>query len=528
MSDTAFRAPNTLDPEGQPEQTPGATKPPTRSFAARHVWWIVAVVLLALSAGLVRWAYTRPGYDPYGWLIWGYQTLHGTLNLGGAPSWKPMPWLFTVPYAVFGHYDIWLWMTTAVAMALAGVIFAGRIAFRIVDQGGRHRWPAILAAIFAGVAILAIQDNQGYSYWHYFLSAQSDPPLATLCLASIDLAMIRRYGWSYAALTLAALGRPESWPFMLLFLIWAWREREHRSKAPWIIAGGALVLLLWFGVPTITNDRPLIAAQLAQHSPRMPHGSAILGTIGRFKYLNLWPVWALAGIGAAWAAVRRDRTVLVLFGAVVLWMAVEVGFSIQGFPGQPRYMFEPAVVSIVIAAVALGWLLTEIPRVLRVPRWTGIVVALGLVGAFVPGAWARARSEHHELLNEHARTREISRLAGLIHVLGGRDRLLACGHPVLSVEWVSAFGWMMHLNTAVIGYREQIELHRPTPSLVFTPLPNGWATYLWHARPSQPGCFKQMSVLYVFTPHHPNGVVSPNRVPPTLLPLPVSHRAHRP
>ena len=55
---------------------------------------------------------TRPGYDPYGWLDWGYQTLRGSLDLGGAPSWKPFTYLFNVPYALFGHYALWLWMLT--------------------------------------------------------------------------------------------------------------------------------------------------------------------------------------------------------------------------------------------------------------------------------------------------------------------------------------------------------------------------------------------------------------------------------
>ena len=76
-----------------------------------------------LSAVIVRAFGTRPGYDPYGWLIWGRETLAGTLDLGGAPSWKPLPYLFTVPYSVFGHFALWLWMTTAVAISLGGSIF---------------------------------------------------------------------------------------------------------------------------------------------------------------------------------------------------------------------------------------------------------------------------------------------------------------------------------------------------------------------------------------------------------------------
>jgi hypothetical protein len=92
------------------------------------------VGLVALSALLVRWANTRPGFDPYGWIVWGHQTLAGNLNTNAAPSWKPLPYLFTLPYALFGHYQLWLWMITAVAVSLSGVFFAGRSAYRIVVE----------------------------------------------------------------------------------------------------------------------------------------------------------------------------------------------------------------------------------------------------------------------------------------------------------------------------------------------------------------------------------------------------------
>ena len=56
--------------------------------------------------------------------MWGYQTVHLTLDLGGAPSWKPLTYLFTVPFALFGHYEMWLWMFFSAAVALAGAVFA--------------------------------------------------------------------------------------------------------------------------------------------------------------------------------------------------------------------------------------------------------------------------------------------------------------------------------------------------------------------------------------------------------------------
>ena len=75
--------------------------------------------LLVLSLLILLWARTRPGFDPYGWLVWGHQTIAGNLDTNAAPSWKPLPYLFTVPYGLFGHYQLWLWMVTSLAVSLA-------------------------------------------------------------------------------------------------------------------------------------------------------------------------------------------------------------------------------------------------------------------------------------------------------------------------------------------------------------------------------------------------------------------------
>jgi hypothetical protein len=506
--------------ESQPRTATSALRRDPRPFLLRHVWWLVGIVILGGSAGIVRWAQTRPGYDPYGWLIWGYQTIHGTVSLRGAPSWKPLPWLFTTPFALFGHYQLWLWMTLAVAASIAGSVFAARIAFRVVDESGRHRWAAIAAALAAAIGLVLIFDNEGYSYLHYVLSVQSDPPIVSLCLAAIDLYMIRRHRWAIAMLTLASLGRPEVWPFLGLYCLWYW-QRVNPRAFPYVAFCVLLVPALWFGVPTITNGDPLVAANLAQGSPRMLHSNRILGTIGRFKDLNLWPVWIAAGIGSAWALYRRRALVAVLFGCVLVWMVIEVAFSLHGWPSVPRYMFEPAGVSILIGAIGFGWLLSgEITRSLRLPAWVGMIVAAGLLAWAVPGAVHRARAEHADLTIEHARTAELSRLAGFVGVLGGRRQLLACGTPVVNVEFVSALGWLIHLNTDQIGYQPEKELHASAPIVLLTSLPNGWAAYPWHIRPSmRAACESRMRVLYVFTPHHPDGVVSPNNVPPTVTPL---------
>ena len=93
---------------------------------------------------------------PYGWLVWGHQTIIGSLDTNAAPSWKPLPYLFTVPFALFGHYQVWLWMIASLAISLSGVVFAGRIAYRLVGAAPQRRWAGIVAAAFAGLGVLGI------------------------------------------------------------------------------------------------------------------------------------------------------------------------------------------------------------------------------------------------------------------------------------------------------------------------------------------------------------------------------------
>ncbi len=257
------------------------------------------MLLVIFSYVLVRHANTRPGYDPYGWLIWGYQTLHLSLDLGGAPSWKPLPYLFTVPMALFGSHQLTLWMTFATAVTLSGSIFAGRIAYRLtLPSEGQiddyTRWSAIAAGVFAGLALLGIQ-----TWVHLFLSAQSDTMIVSLCLGAIDMHLCGRHRWAYGFLVLAALGRPESWPFTGLYFLWAWRAIPEMRK--FLIAGLVLIPLLWFGVPTITNDRPLVSAELAELSVRRIEGNKFIGVFHRYTSLTFLPVQLLALLAVVWA-----------------------------------------------------------------------------------------------------------------------------------------------------------------------------------------------------------------------------------
>ncbi len=501
MSDTTLDRPQTLG-SADGSSTPSSDSPGPRSLVARHVWWLVALGVIAVSGVLILLTGTRPGYDPYGWMDWGYQTLRGTLDLGGAPSWKPFTYLFNVPFALFGHYALWLWMLTSVSVALAGAVFGGRIAYRLTAAGERHRYAAIGAAVFAGAAVLGIDQ-----YSHYVLSVQSDPMLVAVCLAAIDCHLNGRRRWAWWLGALAALGRPEVWPFVGLYAIWLWLKVPSMR---WMLYAAVLVIaFMWFGIPTITNHRPNIAGQLALKSPRKCTSSKISCTGDRFLALDYLPIQLAALLAVVLAALRRNRVVLALGGAVVLWVVVEIAFALHGFPGVPRYLFEPAALTGVLAGIMFGWLLLDVSEVHpRLPPWSGIPLAVILVAAMVPDAISQARFEHKDLFHEQARTTEINRLAATLNVLGGYKKVLSCGRPVVNVEYVSIMAWFTHRNTGTIGYRPVIErFHRRYPIVRFTPVPSGWKVQPYRTPASLRSTCAPMKAVFASTPQHSQGVL---------------------
>jgi len=505
VSDTTLETPHALPPE-EGRTPPRATDPPPRGALGRATWWLVALAVVAVAAILLRWANTRPGYDPYGWLDWGYQTLRGTLDLGGAPSWKPFTYIFTLPYALFGHYALYLWMLTAVSISLSGAVFGGRIAYRVIASEGGRRWAAFGAAAFAGAGVLGIEG-----YFHYLMSSQSDSMLVSVCLAAIDCYLIGRLSWAWWLGVAVGLGRPEVWPFLVIYGIWILLKRPAMR---WMVFAGAIITaFLWFGVPEITNHRPNIAGQLALKSPRELHQNKIVGIWDRFTGLQYLPIELMALAALVLAAVRRNRTVLGLAGLALGWVVVEIGFALHGFPGVPRYLFEPAGLTGVLAGITAGWLLLDVSRLIPrvpLPAWAGIPVVVVLLAVLVPDAVSEARAEHKDIYHERGRTVQINKLGAYVKALGGESRISYCGKPVMNVEYVSILGWYLGRNTGTIGYRPQFELTKKRyPLVVFTPLRNGWAVKLVRTPPSRAASCASMNSLYVPTARHPQGVLVP-------------------
>jgi hypothetical protein len=516
VSDTTLQKPPAIGRDGDSSDRPAHTARAARSFVRRHVWWFVALAIIVIAELLLRWTRTRPGYDPYGWLIWGYQTLHGSLNLGGAPSWKPFSYIPNVVFALTGHYALHLWMLTSVSVSLAGAVFGGRIAYRLTarEEQGAPWWPPVVAAIVAGACVLGIQDGSlslpgSMSYFHYVLSAQSDSMLVTFCLAAIDMFLLGRLSWAWWLGVYAGLGRPEVWPFLAIYGVWIlWRKPEMRWQ---VVAGAVVTLFFWFGIPTITNGKPDIAGQLALKSPRECTSDKIVCTIDRYRDLLYLPVELAALLAVGLALVRRNRTVVTLAGMVVLWVLTEIAFVLHGFPGVQRYLFEAAGLTGVLAGIAAGWLLLDARHWHpSLPRWAGIPVAAVFIVVCLPHARALADREHKDIIEQRNRTERILQLGSYINSLGGPQRIAACGGALLNVEYVSVAGWYLHKNTGQVAYQPLKVLKRTNPVVYFILLPNGWAAEpLRPQNASAAGCASLKS-LYVPTARHPQGVLIPN------------------
>jgi hypothetical protein len=505
VAESTLEAPTIQETAAAEQAPPREAEPWTlRAYVSEHPGISTGTVLLVISAVLVVWARTRPSYDAYGWMVWGYQTLHASLDLGGAPSWKPVPFLFTVPFALFGHYQLWLWMITACAVALAGPVFGARIAFRLcggssasADRAGPlERYAPYAAAFVAGAAVLGIED-----YLHYILSSQSDPMLVTFLLAALDMGLIGRYRWALVFAVLTGLGRPEVWPFLGLFMLWCWFKVPRMRWM--VIAGVVLIGFMWFGIPTITNGRPDVAGQLAKGSPRELKSNQLVGTIKRFHEMQYLPIWIAAAAAVVLAAVRRNLIVLALGVGVVAWLIVEIAFAYHGWPALPRYMFEAAGVVAVLAGVAIGWLIRDLPRIVPgAPVWAGAVVAAVLVVAMIPGARHRLRVEHADLIHEHARTHQIALLASVTNALGGSRHVLNCGQPVTDVGYVSSLAWLYHEDVGSVGglqqHVEAAELANPAiPKVLFKPgSRGGWDVRPWHTRPTQVARCAGLNAIY--------------------------------
>src|SRR5579875_1052746 len=118
-------------------------------------------VAVCIALAVLSWATlpTVPSYDPFSWIVWGREVVapHLAFYVGGGPSWKPLPFCFTVVYALFGGAAPALWVITARVGGLLGWVAAWRLGMRL--RPGPWGWVA------GAIAVGGLLTTQDYGYY---------------------------------------------------------------------------------------------------------------------------------------------------------------------------------------------------------------------------------------------------------------------------------------------------------------------------------------------------------------------------
>jgi hypothetical protein len=452
------------------------------------IWTAVAIAAIGGAVAFVAATGMRPGYDPFGWMVWGQQVLHGSLNTSGAPSWKPLTFVFTLPYALFGHTQVWLWSVTSVTGTIAAGVFAGRVAHRLTGPVlPSRRFAPFVAATFAAVAVMGIQ-----TWPHLVLIANSDPLVVALLLAAIDAHLGGRPRWAFAALLFAGLDRPESWPFAVLYGVWLfWKDPEARIG---VVVAALLIPAAWFVIPGLTSKSPFSAGDLALNQHTAIHGSRFVGVLRRWRDLYELPMQLAFLAGVAVALWRRDRQVLGVAAAALLWVAVEIAFALHGWSAASRYLIEPAAACIVIASGLVGQLLGGAPWaqgrgappwLSQALRWGGPVLVIVLGVSLIGAARLRVHDWRVDLPLAHANGRQNRRLVDVVDRIGGGAAVRACGKPATIPGTQATLAWAVGLNVGDVSNHIGRVIGKKIPVVAFSPHDHGWRVRVYNQPAAQ-------------------------------------------
>src|SRR3954452_19200753 len=400
-------------------------------------WKAVVLACLGLAA-LSLFGPAEPTYDPWAWIIWGREITHIDLNTVRGPSWKPLPILFTTPFALLGSWAApYLWLLIARAGGLLAIAMAYRLAARL---GGRA------AGLIAGASLLLADE-----FIRNFARGNSEGLLVALCLWAVERHLDGRRADAFWLGLCAALLRPEVWPFWGLYGLWL-AYSEPRRRLP-VAAAFVLCGFLWFAPEYWGSGDWLRAANRA----RQPNADS--PAFAKHPFLEVFrrsgPVLSVPVlVGALLALVpsvrERRWDVRAALGAAALVLMVAVALMTQaGFAGNLRYVALPAALVCVLAGV--GW--AEVVRAAwrRAGRTAAVALAAVLLVGAAPFVVSDLRVLHIDALRLQDEDYFYDTLPVAIAKAGGRDAIKRCGPVYTGPFQTQVLAWSLKMHSGDVS-----------------------------------------------------------------------------
>lgn len=401
-------------------------------------------------------------HDAGGWVDWGRELLHGSLDTVWYPSWKPLPVLVTAPAALAGNAAPTIWLVAARAGAIAGVLLA---AWAAGPAAGRP------AGVLAAVAVVFTPG-----WLEYALAGLVEPTVLALVLGAVACALRHRPRAALALLALAALGRVEAWALLLCAAGWCVRRRADRLLAAALLA---LVPALWLGGDWLGSGDPMRGGFLARLSgeaaaaAQAGEGVAALGPA--LASMVPVPVLLLAAVAVTLGARARSRMEPALAGAVVAWIAADAVLVNRGFAPSPRFLLPAAGLLTVLAADGLLRGLRALPSA---PR--GVAAATCLL-AVVVVHWSTVRTEVAEATWFARAERSLGRA---VTAAGGPAAIRACGGATTLEAFRPYLAWRLDEGTTAVRPRTAFAFVLPHPG---PPAPPAWTLAVHRPGGAVPG-----------------------------------------
>jgi hypothetical protein len=441
---------------------------------------LACIALAALSAAVLP---TVPSYDPWSWVVWGREVFdpHLSFFVGGGPSWKPLPVIFTAIFGLFGGAGPTLWVIAARAGGFLGLVAAYRLAARLTEG---TRW-AVVAGLIAVAGVVLTQD-----WFYYMYRGTSEPMLIGTALWAIDRHLDRRYATAFLLAVATSLLRPEAWPLLGLYAIWLWiraprptapsasgQGRPSRASVIWmrvlIVAGLIAVPFGWFVPPWVSTGQPLLAASHAHEYNGHLGSDPFIEVLRRGADLQVLPMLILAVVAVVLTLVAasrplrwqtldpRGRLTVSLAGLAIVWWAIVVGMTLVGYPGLERFFLPPAAVICVLAGagavrlaqLAAGWLRASVPSVHVSGGVTAALVVVVLLAVSIPFTTTRVSDARAQEPIASQAVKRLDQLTQAVAEVGGHRAVFPCHVSFVAVNHSvqTALAWKLHVTLGRVG-----------------------------------------------------------------------------